>query len=201
MNGKFKSIVLISVSSLLFGLACPGINALADENQNGQVTLWDIEEENEVQYDNKGTSATVEVTKNKLIINGIPYNKAKLINLLNTAYETSPTSSGNRQARFAAAAGVYLIPGVGEVALAATGAIILGGVTIGAGHWAYKTITSYFASKNDERSGPINKPNRKKQGRETNEKKKSKNWKSNPNKKANRPMKKHTPSKKHNGGK
>lgn len=199
MNGKFKSIVLISVSSLLFGLACPGINALADEDQNGQVTLWDIEEENEVQYDNKGTSASVEVTKNKLIIHGMPYNKAKLINLLNTSYETAPTSSGVRQARFAAAAGVYLIPGVGEVALAATGAIILGGVTIGAGHWAYKTIKNYFSNK---ASGPVGKSNLKKQGRELNNKaRNNKNFKSRSNKNPNRPMKKHTPSKKHNGGK
>lgn len=178
MNGKFKSIVLIIVSSLLFGLAYPGINALADEDQNGQITLWDIEEENEVQYDNKGTSATVDVSKNKLIINGIPYNKAKLINLLNTAYETSPTSSGNRQARFAAAAGVYLIPGVGEVALAATGAIILGGVTIGAGHWAYKTITSYFKEHTkNKRKSTHNKHTKPRPGRQTEKKKQNPKWK------------------------
>lgn len=201
MNGKLKSIVFLSILSLIFSIACPGISALADDADNSQVTLWDIEDENKVQYDKEEAPATVEVTKNKLFINGVPYNQAKLINLLKTASETNPASGSGRQARFAAAAGVYLIPGVGEVALAATGAIILGGVTIGAGHWAYKTIKSYFASKNDERNGPINKPNRKKQGRETNEKKKSKNWKSNPNKKANRPMKKHTPSKKHKGGK
>ncbi|ADA64597.1 hypothetical protein [Lactococcus lactis] len=53
-----------------------------------------------------------------------------------------------------------------------------------------------------DREGPINKPNRKKQGRELNEEKKNDpKWKGNPNKNSNRAMKKHTPSKKHNGGK
>ncbi|WP_220483183.1 hypothetical protein [Paenibacillus thiaminolyticus] len=52
-----------------------------------------------------------------------------------------------------------------------------------------------------KRSGPVGKANRKKQGREVNEKKKQGNWQSNPNKSSDRPMKKHTPSKKHKGGK
>ncbi|OAZ16808.1 hypothetical protein V425_05975 [Lactococcus lactis RTB018] len=53
-----------------------------------------------------------------------------------------------------------------------------------------------------DREGPINKPNRKKQGRKLNEEKKNDpKWKGNPNKNSNRAMKKHTPSKKHNGGK
>ncbi|KPG69505.1 hypothetical protein [Enterococcus sp. RIT-PI-f] len=199
MNGKFKVIVFVSILSLFVSLAYPGINILADEEQNGQVSLWDIEEENEVQYDKKEASATIDITKNKLIINGVTYNKVKLLHLLNTAYELSSSSSCDRQPRFAAVAGVYLIPGVGEVALAATGAIILGGVTIGAGHWAYKTITSYFSNK---ASGPVGKSNLKKQGRELNNKaRNNKNFKSRSNKNPNRPMKKHTPSKKHNGGK
>ncbi|MEG0286726.1 MAG: hypothetical protein RR494_11325 [Vagococcus sp.] len=37
---------------------------------------------------------------------------------------------------------MYFISGVGQVAMAATGAIILSGVTIGAVHWAHKTITN-----------------------------------------------------------
>ncbi|WP_301389550.1 hypothetical protein [Enterococcus entomosocium] len=199
MNGKLKSIVFLSILSLIFSISCPGISALADDADNSQVTLWDIEDENKVQYDKKENLATVEVTKNKLFINGVPYNQAKLINLLKTASETNPASDISRQDRFAAAAGVYLIPGVGEVALAATGAIILGGVTIGAGHWAYKTIKNYFTNK---ASGPVGKPNLKKQGRELNNKaRNNKNFKSRSNKNPNRPMKKHTPSKKHKGGK
>ncbi|EOB1380478.1 hypothetical protein ACX35D_002899 [Enterococcus hirae] len=33
---------------------------------------------------------------------------------------------------------------IGQVALAATGAIVLSGITISAGHWAYTTIVTYF---------------------------------------------------------
>ena len=39
---------------------------------------------------------------------------------------------------------IYFVPGVGQVALLATGAIVVGGVTIKAGSWLYKTISNYF---------------------------------------------------------
>ncbi|SDZ68851.1 hypothetical protein SAMN05421736_1414 [Evansella caseinilytica] len=45
---------------------------------------------------------------------------------------------------FALAPTIYFVPGIGQVALAATGALVLGGGTITAGHWAYEKITSYF---------------------------------------------------------
>lgn len=50
---------------------------------------------------------------------------------------------------FALAPAVYFVPGVGQVALLATGAIVVGGVTISAGSWLYKTISNFF---NDPRS-------------------------------------------------
>lgn len=51
-------------------------------------------------------------------------------------------------------------------------------------------------------SSPLNRPNRKKQGREVNGKNRTKkNFKSRSNKNPNRDMKKHTPSKRHKGGK
>ncbi|MED1437093.1 hypothetical protein P4U23_00485 [Aeribacillus composti] len=45
---------------------------------------------------------------------------------------------------FALAPAIYFVPGVGQVALLATGAIVVGGVTIKAGSWLYKTISNYF---------------------------------------------------------
>ncbi|MCY7566289.1 hypothetical protein ABEX69_05345 [Bacillus safensis] len=47
----------------------------------------------------------------------------------------------------AAAAGVYLIPGIGPVALTVTGAVVIGGVTIAAGSWLYNKISYYFSKK------------------------------------------------------
>ncbi|MCI8589341.1 MAG: RHS repeat-associated core domain-containing protein, partial [Clostridiales bacterium] len=50
----------------------------------------------------------------------------------------------------------------------------------------------------EDTRGPIGKPNRKKQGREVNNKSRQKDgWKSNPNKNPNRSMKKHTPGRDH----
>lgn len=45
---------------------------------------------------------------------------------------------------FALAPAIYLVPGVGQVALLATGGIVIGGVTIAAGSWLYKTISKFF---------------------------------------------------------
>jgi RHS repeat-associated protein len=87
-----------------------------------------------------------------------------------------------------AAAGLYFIPGVGEAALLAT-------IAVAGGYGAY-----YLAKKikSTTSNSPIGRANRKKQGREVNEKKKGgKKWNPNPNKDPNRNMKKHTPSKNH----
>lgn len=45
---------------------------------------------------------------------------------------------------FALAPAVYFVPGIGQVALLGTGAIVVGGVTVAAGSWLYKTISNYF---------------------------------------------------------
>lgn len=47
-----------------------------------------------------------------------------------------------------AAAGVYFIPGIGQIALSATGAIVLLGITYKAGSWLYNKVNVYFAKKN-----------------------------------------------------
>lgn len=97
---------------------------------------------------------------------------------------------------------VYFIPGIGQVL--AVGTVIGGGVYVG---YKYRHKIRRGAKKLWGRtksffSNPIGRKNRKKQGREVNEKKKkNKNFKSRSNKNPNRKMKKHTPSKKHKGGK
>ena len=146
MNIKFKIGVITLVAILGISATIPSVTALATEiEQDNQTSLYDIEEDNNTTYDTKTEEvAAVQLTDNDLIINGEVYNQEKLEALLETAQEVEQPSNGGRQKRFAAAAGVYLIPGIGQVALAATGAIVLGGITIGAGHWAYNTIKNWL---------------------------------------------------------
>lgn len=110
--------------------------------QKNQISLEEIN--NDDRYDTE-TLAVIQVTDTDLIINGEVYDSHKLKSLLDKAQEIEQESD-DIKGRFAAAAGVYLIPGIGEVVLAATGAVILGGVTITAGHWAYETIKDWLNS-------------------------------------------------------
>ncbi|WP_047155348.1 DNRLRE domain-containing protein [Aneurinibacillus tyrosinisolvens] len=84
------------------------------------------------------------------------------------------------------AAFLYFIPGLGEVAMAAT--------IVGAGIYTGYKLAHYFAKKSEH--DPYARPNQKKQGRERKEKKKSGKWKQNPNKRP-APLKKHTPGREH----
>ncbi len=147
INVKNKLKITSVTLALVMGLSTvtPGVTVFASElKQESQTSLWDIEEETNTNYDEKEAQAVIQITDTDLIINGKAYNSDKLESLLETAQEVDQASNGGRQKRFAAAAGVYFIPGVGQVALMATGAIVLGGVTIGAGHWAYKTIKNWL---------------------------------------------------------
>lgn len=79
----------------------------------------------------------------------------------------------------AAAAGAYFIPGVGEVLIAATGAVIVGGVTISAGHWAYNKIITYFKEHTkNKRKSTSDKHTKPRPGRDSETKKQpNKGWK------------------------
>lgn len=99
--------------------------------------------------------------------------------------------------------------GISILASAGTALLIGGGLTVGydllfphkVGGDIKATpamIAAMAKNEQEKRSGPLDKPNRKKQGREINEGKKQKaGWKGNPNKNSNKSMKKHTPGKEH----
>ena len=67
-----------------------------------------------------------------------------------TQIQTSQTVSLKTQdgRNFAIPAGLYFIPGIGEVLIEATGAIIVAGVAIEVGSWIYNTIVDWFSSGN-----------------------------------------------------
>lgn len=64
-------------------------------------------------------------------------------------------NSGNGQIQtyaIAAAAGIYAIPGIGQVTITITGAIIIGGAVIKAGSWVYNQVSVYFSKKAAEKA-------------------------------------------------
>lgn len=93
------------------------------------------------------TEANVVITDSELIINGKSITEEELIALLSSAIETPVIQP--RSFAAAAYAGSYFVPGLGQVMLAATGAVIIGGITITAGHWAWKAITNFFSNEDN----------------------------------------------------
>ena len=91
-------------------------------------------------------SGSVIITENGVTINGVYYTKAEFTNLLNQAVEVSNSEDNGIQTRSPIAAGVYFIPGIGEVAIAATGVIVVAGVAVVAGTWLYNTITEWLSN-------------------------------------------------------
>lgn len=89
---------------------------------------------------------SIVISDNGVIINGIFYTQTHFEELLETAvYVESSKGPMTRSATVTGvAAGTYLIPGVGQVLITATGVIIIGGVTIAAGTWVAKKISAWF---------------------------------------------------------
>lgn len=137
MKFRFKIGVSSLITILCIGFATPIVTVLETESYDNQQSMGEIN-------DNTEELATIQLTDDDLIINGETYTPEKLLNLLDTAQEISPQNKSKRKKRFVAAPGIYFIPGIGQIALAATGAIILGGVAIGTGHWAYNTIKNWL---------------------------------------------------------
>jgi hypothetical protein len=111
--------------------------------------------------------------------------KEKNIPFLDVLSYAQKQNKGERKKRYAPA--IPIVFGIAEKAV----------TTFGMG------AVMYASHKMEQSKGPVGKPNRKKQGRERNEKKQlDDRYKGHrAGKDPNRPMKKHTPSKRHKGGK
>lgn len=120
-----KLFVCLSVGLFIFPSVADTISIVkADENENLAVIEESISTEKII------------LTEDAIIIDGRAYNQEEFEKLVQSAIFM--------KSKFAAAAGVYFIPGVGQIALTATGAVVIAGVTIAAGHWAWKTITNFL---------------------------------------------------------
>lgn len=105
--------------------------------------------------ENTSDENNISPSDSSIVINGVTYhNEKELEDLLVKGYSidgnTKETSNSSMQPRAFAApaipAAAYFIPGVGKVLVLATGVIIIGGVTIKAGHWAYNKIKSWLSN-------------------------------------------------------
>lgn len=79
-----------------------------------------------------------------------PYHEEALYTTYNP-YGNS-NNGGYQTFAIAAGAGVYFIPGIGQIAITVTGALIVGGVTIAAGSWVYNKVSAYFAERAYEKA-------------------------------------------------
>ena len=141
MKKTYKALSCVLASSIMLSNTIP---VMATEDNN-------VSEKSTVQ------TASIQVEDNGIIINGVYYTPKEFEDLLDLA-ESIELPKPRRQKRALPVAGVavgaYFVPGVGQVLITATGAVIVGGVAIAAGSWAYKKIVSYFKShtKNKRKS-------------------------------------------------
>lgn len=103
--------------------------------------------------DNKQVSNVI-VTDDGVEINGKFYTKEEFKNILEDAIEINVNENQNNRSA-TIAAGVYFIPGIGEVAIAVTGAIIVAGVAIEVGSWLYDTITDWLSDRHERKIAKI----------------------------------------------
>ncbi len=118
------------------------------------------------------------------MINGEFYTKTEFQNLLKTAdiiYETKvDLHSGNSEIMPATGlvAGLYFIPGVGEVLITATGVVIVAGTIIAVGSWVYNVVVNYFKEHTKNKSKKNHdKHTKPRPGRDSEKKKQKPEWK------------------------
>lgn len=103
-------------------------------------------------------------------INRTYYSKEEFEELLNQAVEQQSSEIFDKSPGFqtnaipAIVAGTYLIPGVGEVMITATGVILIGGAVIAGGTWLYNTVANWFSERAEVQAIKQSIPSRLKQG-------------------------------------
>lgn len=167
MKKFYKVLSFVLVLSLMLSSTIP---AMAAENRDVE-TVSNIIQTSSIHVDDSG-----------ITINGVYYTPKEFEKLLDTAV---PTDSPKPRVQTlsltiaGATAGAYFIPGVGQVLITITGVVIVGGVVITSGSWAYNKIVSYFKEHTkNKRKSTYNKHTKPRPGRNTEKKKNpKKGWK------------------------
>ncbi|QNR70346.1 hypothetical protein IAQ67_06060 [Paenibacillus peoriae] len=125
-----KKIISLSVAfAITLGLAGPQVFAEND--------LGDPHAKNDIVLEN-----------NEFNVNSVTSVTYGEIQYIPDKYFPKKQKPGEIQPMFIpAAAGIYFIPGVGEVALVATGTVVVGGAAYYAGSAVYEKVRVYFAEK------------------------------------------------------
>ncbi len=122
-------------------------------------------------------NSEVKVTEEGIFIKGNFFDKKEFLELLKSSEVISYENSSN-QGIAPALAGVYFVPGVGEIAITATGAVLVAGVAISTGSWAYKQVVNYFKEHTkNKRKSTSDKHTKKRPGRQNEKKKTKEGWK------------------------
>lgn len=72
--------------------------------------------------------------------------------LLEQAILIKNTNSIQSRSATTLVAGTWQIPGIGQIIITATGAIVIGGTVIATGTWIYNIVKAYFAEKTYEKA-------------------------------------------------
>ncbi|MFJ5766787.1 hypothetical protein ACIP9C_15655 [Lysinibacillus sp. NPDC093210] len=181
MNKKYlKGITSVVSSALLLSTisaATPSpVSAATTDDEKPEFSSSQVEELNQGQLINELIESNIKLNPSSLSledfesINDIPkelldpnyYSEEEIIYIpesyLNPNHPDSLGTvgySGNdliQSYAIAAAAGIYAIPGIGQVTITVTGAIIIGGAVIMAGSWLYNQVSVYFSKKAAEKA-------------------------------------------------
>ncbi|WP_248613634.1 hypothetical protein [Mobiluncus mulieris] len=92
------------------------------------------------------------MTGDGISINGVFYTRQEFTEALEHAIliSASPSEGISTRAAVAVGAGIYFVPGIGQVVIAATGAIIVAGLVVVAGTWAWNAVTNYLAERDNQ---------------------------------------------------
>lgn len=100
-------------------------------------------------YQPNPNAPSVFVTSDGVFVDGKFYSKEEFTNRLQEAIDDNTAGYSSRVAVAAPLAGVYLVPGIGEVAITVTGVIVVAGSVIAVGSWLYNTITTLLSNAHE----------------------------------------------------
>lgn len=90
----------------------------------------------------------VRITQDGVYINSKYYTQEEFVYLLNNAEEVEEGGITTFSA-IAAAAGTYVIAGIGKVVITKLGEVVIAGVVVGAGTWLFSTVKEWFEGRAD----------------------------------------------------
>lgn len=165
---------------LVISMSISSINvAFADSN--------DIASSDNFEYTHSYEQGDVVVYDNGIEINGVFYTQEEFQNLLESstlvyemnidAEEYENQYNDEMLPATGLVAGVYFIPGIGEVLITATGVVIVAGAVVVAGSWTYNAVVRYFKEHTKNKSKRTHdKHTKPRPGRNNEKKKQNPNW-------------------------